>query len=295
MPSPEEIVKVLGGHRTGAGWMACCPAHDDGSPSLAIKIGDDGRLLVRCHAGCEQRAVIAALAGRGLWHRPGTADVDVMAATASRARPRLDDRMRTISALKLWASAAPARGTLVEAYLASRGITLPPPGRLKFAARAQHPSGSSWPCMVGLVTRGSDDQPVALLRTFLAPDGRGKAPVLPDKMMLGPCRGGAVRLAPATSPLMIGEGIETCLAAMQATGLAAWASLSTSGLRTLDLPRGVTDIIILADGDPPGESAATVAASRWAREGRRVRIARAPDGCDFNDVLQGAAAEIAHD
>ena len=75
-------------------------------------------------------------------------------------------------------------------------------------------------------------------------------------MMLGPCRGGAVRLAAPVDVLMVGEGIETCLAAMQATGHAAWAALSTSGLRALDLPDEVRDVIVLADGDDPGEAAA---------------------------------------
>ena len=90
--------------------------------------------------------------------------------------------------------------------------------------------------MVALVTRGADDTPLAIHRTFLARDGAGKAPVDPQKMMLGPCRGGAVRLAEPGDVLMVGEGIETCLAAMQATGHPAWAALSTSGLRALDLP-----------------------------------------------------------
>jgi DNA primase len=81
------------------------------------------------------------------------------------------------------------------------------------------------------------------------------------------------------------EGIETCLAAMQATGLPAWAALSTSGLRTLDLPEAVQDVIILADGDGAGEAAARHAALRWRWEGRRARIARAPRGMDFNDLL----------
>jgi hypothetical protein len=49
--------------------------------------------------------------------------------------------------------------------------------------------------MVALVTRGADGTPLAIHRTFLARDGGGKAPVDPQKMMLGPCRGGAVRLA----------------------------------------------------------------------------------------------------
>ena len=109
-------------------------------------------------------------------------------------------------------------------------------------------------------------------------------------MMLGPCRGGAVRLAEPGDVLMVGEGIETCLAAMQATGHPAWAALSTSGLRTLDLPSDVRDVIVLADGDDPGEAAARDCAWRWKREGRRVRIARPPQGMDFNDHADGPRA-----
>ena len=127
--------------------------------------------------------------------------------------------------------------------------------------------------------------PLAIHRTYLARDGAGKAPVDPAKMMLGPCRGGAVRLAQPDALLMVGEGIETCLSAMQATGNPAWAALSTSGLRALDLPGGVRDVIVLADGDKPGEAAAQDCARRWEREGRRVRIARPPTGMDFNDLL----------
>ena len=144
--------------------------------------------------------------------------------------------------------------------------------------------------MVALVTDGLLGLGVAIHRTFLARNGDGKAPVEPQKMMLGPCRGAAVRLAPATAALMVGEGIETCLAAMQATGRPAWAALSTSGLRSLELPADVKEIIILADGDDAGEQAALTAAMRWKCEGRTVRIARPPRGMDFNDLLLGPLA-----
>ena len=70
--------------------------------------------------------------------------------------------------------------------------------------------------MVALVTHGSDERPLAVHRTFLTEGGGGKAPAHPQKMMLGSCRGGAVRLAVPDDVLMVGEGIETCLAAMQA-------------------------------------------------------------------------------
>jgi hypothetical protein len=146
--------------------------------------------------------------------------------------------------------------------------------------------------MVALVTRGADDMRLAIHRTFLARDGSGKAPTIPNKMMLGPCRGGAVRLANPGELLMVGEGIETCLAAMQATGHPAWAALSTSGLRALDLPESVGEVVVLADGDDPGEAAARDCALRWKRPGRRVRIARPPRGMDFNDVLLGGMPGI---
>jgi hypothetical protein len=143
--------------------------------------------------------------------------------------------------------------------------------------------------MVALVTRGSDGTPLAIHRTFLAIDGAGKAPVDPAKMMLGPCRGGAVCLADPSDVLMVGEGIETCLAAMQASGHPAWAALSTSGLRSLDLPTEVRNVIVLADGDDAGEAAAKDCALRWKREGRCVRVALPPQGMDFNDMLVGHA------
>jgi putative DNA primase/helicase len=63
------IGKGLRGRYTPATgqWSACCPAHDDATPSLTVKDGD-GKVLIRCHAGCSQREVISALEPRG---RPG--------------------------------------------------------------------------------------------------------------------------------------------------------------------------------------------------------------------------------
>ena len=62
----ETIARALGGRKVGQGWTARCPAHDDREPSLSIR-DTDGKVLVRCHAGCDQRDVIAALKARGLW------------------------------------------------------------------------------------------------------------------------------------------------------------------------------------------------------------------------------------
>jgi putative DNA primase/helicase len=283
----ETIAKALGGRKAGGGWAARCPAHDDRTPSLSIRDADDGKVLIRCHAGCGQEQVILTLRSRGLWTQNGSRRFTRLASRSVARRTEADreDAKRTQAALVIWQSATPARGTLADTYLVSRGLHLSPPPTLRFHAGLRHPSGGIWPAIVALVTRGSEDTPLAIHRTFLARDGGGKAPVDRQKMMLGPCSGGAVRLGEARDALMVGEGIETCLAAMQATGRAAWAALSTSGLRSLDLPGSVREVIVLADGDDPGEAAAQECAWRWKREGRRVCIARPPRGMDFNDLV----------
>jgi len=50
-------VRTYGEHR----WMACCPAHDDKTPSLAVQELRDGRILIHCYAGCGASDVMAAI------------------------------------------------------------------------------------------------------------------------------------------------------------------------------------------------------------------------------------------
>jgi putative DNA primase/helicase len=291
----ETIAKALGGHKAGAAWMACCPAHEDREPSLSITNARGGKVLVCCHAGCDQRDVIAALRSRAAWETAGRQEGRFPRTVHRRLPddPDPDALKRTEAALAIWQSAVPADGTPVETYLRSRGLNKPPPSSLRFHAGLKHPKGGIWPVMVALITRGTDDTPLAVHRTFLSRDGAGKAPVEPQKMMLGPCRGGTVRLRSLEyGSILISEGIETGLAAMRAVDKPVWAALSTSGMKTLGLPPHIKDVTILADGDNPGEAAARDAALRWKREGRRVRVARPPQGMDFNDLLMGSAPRV---
>lgn len=61
-----QIAHHLHGRRSGTGYIARCPAHDDNTPSLSLRVAN-GKLLVHCHAGCDQRTVIRTLEARGLW------------------------------------------------------------------------------------------------------------------------------------------------------------------------------------------------------------------------------------
>src|SRR5438093_4378090 len=295
--SADTVVKALGGRRAGRGWVAHCPAHNDRHPSLSIDTRR-GKLLFFCRAGCTQAALVAALRARGLWGpgRLGTAPIGSAKQQHDTKAGEASDRQRTEIALRIWdETRRPAVATPVEKYLQPRGITIPAPHVLSFHPGLRHPSGGVWPAMVALVTRGTDGEPIGIHGTFLSGDSSGKAPVDRQKMMLGPCRGGAVRLGPVGAQLMIAEGIETALSAMQATGRPTWAAMSAPALRSLHLPPEVREVIVLADGDDAGESAAKPAALRWTREGRLVRIARPPAGVDCNDMLMGFEPEGEHD
>jgi hypothetical protein len=54
----SRLDKVKG--RNGS-YTACCPAHSDGSPSLAVRLADDGRVLLHCFAGCDIDEVLGAI------------------------------------------------------------------------------------------------------------------------------------------------------------------------------------------------------------------------------------------
>lgn len=284
----QTIANALGGHRAGSSWIARCPAHNDRTPSLSITDASNGKVLVRCHAGCDQLEVIAALRERGLWkaHDRNSSRFSRKFKKENPLGAVNDAEKRCEAAMVIWGRTKSSLGTTVESYLLTRGITIHVPTSIRFHPNLRHPSGDIWHTMVALVSDGINGAPIAIHRTFLSRDGTGKAPVDPSKMMLGPCRGGVVRLAEPGDVLMVGEGIETCLAAMQASGKPAWAALSTSGMRALNLPENVRDVIILADGDDAGEAAAQETALRWKLQGRRVRIARPPRGMDFNDMLR---------
>jgi hypothetical protein len=65
----EDILATLRKVRkTGASnWIACCPAHEDKSPSLTLKQADDGRVLAMCHGGCKFDEIVVAV---GLGWKP---------------------------------------------------------------------------------------------------------------------------------------------------------------------------------------------------------------------------------
>jgi hypothetical protein len=278
----REVAAALGGAcREGHDFRCRCPVHKGRNLTLS-----DGRnaLLVKCWGGCDASDVLAELRRLQL-----TGEICRTGDTAFERPDDCRDRERRIGiARHIWEGAKDARGTPVERYLAGRGITIPLPPSLRWASSLRRPDGTTGPAMVARVD-SLDGELIGVQRTWLdrgASDGWRRR----DRASLGPVGGGAVRLArhrPGLE-LLVGEGIETILAAMQLFHLPGWAAICASGIAALPLPDEVRTVIIAADNDENlvGQRAALLARERWAGEGRSVRILGPPNaGEDFNDVL----------
>ncbi|MCA3370922.1 MAG: toprim domain-containing protein [Roseomonas sp.] len=191
-------------------------------------------------------------------------------------------------ARRLWAEAMPARGTLAEKYLASRGLTLEDAAPLRFHPRAwrNKDCGPPGPAMLALMTCAETGEPVGTHCTYLAPDGSAKAEGERVKVMLG--RSGVIRLAPLEGPALgIAEGIETALAVMQRAGWRpVWAATCAGAVGRFPIVPGAESLAIFADADPPGMAAARQAAQRWRNAGKAARIIAPPSG-DWDEALKG--------
>ncbi len=272
------------GHYGTAPCPICQPEARPGQNALTLSDGSKG-LLAHCKkAGCEFRTIMAAI---GI-AQGGFEPLDPVIIARRDLDRRKNAEKRGIQARKLWNGAGEVSGSVAEIYLYGRGITCDLPDTLRFHPEGWHTTTARrWPAMLARI----DGCPLfSIHRTWLCPDGTGKAPIEPAKAMLGSCSGGAVRLSCASDRLVVAEGIETALSLL--CGLldgpaTVWAALSTSGLRGLSLPQCQGRLTIAADGDAAGHAAAATLAERAQNLGWRVSIRSAPEGRDWNDVLLG--------
>lgn len=205
------------------------------------------------------------------------------------------DRHETLSdyGQALWAACGPLAGEAL-AYLQARACVTPPEdGHLRYHAALKHPpSGTVGPAVVALVTDAVTGQPLTLHRTWICANG-SKALLDPPRMLLGGHRkaGGVVRLWPdeaVTQALGIAEGIETALSLAHAF-TPVWALIDAGNLAALPALDGVESLLIAADHDDVGISAAEACAARWVDHERAVSIVM-PNArkTDLNDIARAA-------
>ena len=61
MASLDRVLEKLDFKKTSTDYIACCPRHDDKQASLSISTGANGKVLLKCFAGCSFDAIVAAL------------------------------------------------------------------------------------------------------------------------------------------------------------------------------------------------------------------------------------------
>ena len=183
-----------------------------------------------------------------------------------------DDNRRAL--ISVWNASKPVQpGDLVDRYLASRNLDeLVYPKTLLFAQNLRDGEGGIRPCMIALVGRYGQPKFDTIHRTFLRPDGLGKAEMAsPRKLMPGQVPDGAcVMLSEWTESgtLGIAEGIETAMAASALFDIPVWAAVSSSMMKKWLPPPGCENIVIFGDNDKKygGQAAAYHLAHRLAAQ-----------------------------
>lgn len=261
----------------------CQPDAKKEQTALTLADSANGRLLANCkRLNC---AFIDILAAAGItagdYQRPDEPEI-----ARREAERRAEANRKAAQAQACWAESWAISDTPADTYLRRRGINAPLPHSLRYHPRAWHgATATTYPAMIARVDGGGG---AAVHRTYLRPDGSGKATIAPNKAMLGAVAGGAVKLTEGAGPLVVTEGIETGLSL--ASGLLSgshtvWAALSTSGMKGLRLPSRLGSLIVAADGDRAGREASEALAERAHALGWEVSLLPAPEGKDWNDVL----------
>lgn len=291
----SSVFDVLGGdhkvYRSGRRFRGACPVCGDGKSRTSTRfwVDDAGRRwgcfnggAAACSKGGDAVDLYAALrhmsvkeAAEAMTGQP--LPKTARPADADRRRPARspvdEDAVKLRLAAEFWTKGKPAAGTLVETYLRSRGIEGPileaALRQLRFVRRAYH-SGPQrkpvrFPAMVGLV-RTPAGPTGGVHVTYLAEDGRGKAPIDPAKRMWGPQAGlvngvwvpGGVWLShpSAEGGLVEAEGIETALSAaiLQGGPRRVVAALSLRGVQggiLLDRYRRIDPEVVRPDPAMP--------------------------------------------
>jgi len=159
----------------------------------------------------------------------------------------------------------------------------------------------TYPALIAIV-RDANGKAVTVHRTWLSPDGNGKAPVDSPRKQFSTASnktviGSAIRLDKEISPVLhVAEGLETALAVRAIVNGTApvWSTLNKGLLERLEIPESVQCVVVWADRDQSGggEEAARGLCERLNLQGKQGLLMlppfSIPDGkrsIDWNDVV----------
>jgi uncharacterized protein (DUF927 family) len=310
-----KIAEALGGsliQDAGGNYMTACPAHEDETPSLAIRDNETG-VLVHCFAGCSFTSIMAALQKLGLLPAGVTIDADDVEDPAEAAtKARAEEKAKKLAEGRakfnaVWGSLAAnsALHATVDTYLAWRGLTPfeTPQAWLRFTPVGKHAAKDKngvwfeqfFPMLLVAGVNPTTGELYGGQHEYLTIGGRGFAPV-DRKTRKKTAAGTSLKSAVAkiAEPvegefLLVGESWVTVGTVMTATGLPGWSVFGTSGLTSFDPPDNVKAVLFLAENDADGKNAKALAVicPQLFERGLKIAIAKPPAGLnDFNDLIR---------
>jgi putative DNA primase/helicase len=193
-----------------------------------------------------------------------------------------DEQERAAAARAIWEQAVPIAGvSAVEDYLRSRCLE-PIVDQLRFHAKTPW-RAQTRPCLLAAYRSIDTDGVTGIARILVDEPERWPKT---QRKMLGVVRRAAVKLAPATDTLAVGEGVETCMAANLLGHGPAWALGSAGAIANLPVLPGIRRLILLAEHNEASRAATDRCGQRWLRAGRKVARVWPAAGCDdLNDEL----------
>lgn len=153
----------------------------------------------------------------------------------------------------IWNSASyhSLKGSLGEKYLNSRGL-FKLDKNIRFHPSIQYaPTKTNYPALLFPIQASPTGEIQGIHRIFLSSDGT-KAKVENPKMALANVKGGAIWFGEPSEELWIAEGPENSLTCLEIGASFVACGIYSSNIPNIEVPRGVTKIIVVPDPDPAG-------------------------------------------
>jgi hypothetical protein len=265
MTAKEILARLANVKETASGWTACCPGHEDRQASLSVSEGDEGRVLLHCHAGCPLETIVSGL---------GIAQADLFDRQASTGRPAAPPKAAPKKkAGKAYATPAEAQ----EAYERTLGKPI-----------SVHEYRDEDGRHVGSVIRWQTPRRGKEIRPLgLHADGWRLEHMPEPRPILG-----LPEITKASGRIFVVEG-ERCVDALKALGLPATTSSGGANAASKSdwRPLAGREVVILPDADDPGRKyAAGVAETLFGHDEttvvRIVEIDGLEEGGDVADLLE---------
>ncbi len=283
--------------------VGLCPFHNEKTPSFYV-VPDKG--FFHCYGcGAHGTAIDYVMRVRGLGFVEAVTEILGLgpqrakeAAPSSRSAPVEPDRDRAAEIAEILAGCGPVEaGTAAHLYLYLRQLKPAQPALRAHQALYCHETGGKLPALVAPLTN-SRDEVCALQRIWCLPsveyvNGVGprdsRAPLKVRKKTLGHMGDAAVRLSPATGPILgLAEGVESAIAAAKRFNVPVWAVCGAARLGHVWTPPWISSLLIMGDNGETGRELAERAVDLYLARGLTCGAVYpdAPYG-DFADQLIG--------